>query len=95
MTIDLREADVQCLPFSDASFENAIASCVFCSVPDPVLGLCELRRVLVPGGRVAIMGVLAARSTSGRRLQHLLSTGGVRFFEPPVRPIAQRTGALA
>ncbi|HEU5099785.1 MAG TPA: class I SAM-dependent methyltransferase, partial [Roseiflexaceae bacterium] len=55
VVVDLREADVQALPFPDASFDTAIASCVFCSVPDAVLGLRELRRVLVPGGQLLLL----------------------------------------
>jgi len=55
IAVDLREADVQALPFPDASFDTAIATCVFCSVPDPVLGLRELRRVLVPGGQLLLL----------------------------------------
>jgi phosphatidylethanolamine/phosphatidyl-N-methylethanolamine N-methyltransferase len=55
IAVDLREADVQALPFPDASFDTAIASCVFCSVPDPVLGLRELRCVLVPGGQLLLL----------------------------------------
>jgi ubiquinone/menaquinone biosynthesis C-methylase UbiE len=47
VAVDLREADAQVLPFPNASFDTAAATCVFCSVPDPVLGLRELRRVLV------------------------------------------------
>jgi len=55
IVVDLREADVQALPFPDASFDTAIATCVFCSVPDPVLGLRELHRVLVPGGQLLLL----------------------------------------
>ena len=53
--VDLREAGVQALPFPDASFDTVIATCVFCSVPDPFLGLRELQRVLVPGGQLLLL----------------------------------------
>jgi SAM-dependent methyltransferase len=42
-------ADAQQLPFADARFDAALATLVFCSVPDPLRGLRELRRVLRPG----------------------------------------------
>jgi ubiquinone/menaquinone biosynthesis C-methylase UbiE len=50
--IELRLADVQRLEDSDGSFDTAITSCTFCSVPDPVLGLRELYRVLKPRGQL-------------------------------------------
>ncbi|MDD4932913.1 MAG: class I SAM-dependent methyltransferase [Methylacidiphilaceae bacterium] len=49
--IELREADVQRLPFPDGSFDQALAVCTFCSVPDPLVGLREVWRVLKPNGR--------------------------------------------
>jgi phosphatidylethanolamine/phosphatidyl-N-methylethanolamine N-methyltransferase len=55
VVVELREADVQALPFPDASFDTVIATCVFCSVPDPVLGLRELWRVLIPGGQLLLL----------------------------------------
>lgn len=48
----LVRADVQMLGFADNSFDSVVTSCTFCSVPDPVLGLRELRRVLKPGGKL-------------------------------------------
>jgi phosphatidylethanolamine/phosphatidyl-N-methylethanolamine N-methyltransferase len=59
--VDLRIADAQALPFADASFEVVIVTFVLCSVPDPVLGLREIRRVLAPGGRLSMVEHVLSR----------------------------------
>lgn len=55
LTANLSIGDVQALDFPDASFDTAVATFVFCSVPDPVLGLYELARVVRPGGQVLLL----------------------------------------
>ena len=52
---DLRLGDVQCLDFADANFDVVIATFLFCSVPDPVLGLREAGRIVRPGGKILLL----------------------------------------
>ncbi|RMF57853.1 MAG: class I SAM-dependent methyltransferase [Calditrichaeota bacterium] len=49
------EMDVQHLEFEDNSFDCVLTSCVFCSVPAPVEGLKEIRRVCKPGGKIVML----------------------------------------
>ena len=55
LQVNLREMDVQQLDFADRSFDTVFATFVFCSVPDPVMGLRELRRVCKAGGRMLLL----------------------------------------
>ena len=53
--IDLRQMDVQRLDLPAHSFDTVFATFVFCSVPNPVQGLSELRRVCKPDGRLLLL----------------------------------------
>ena len=75
-------ADADYLPFADGSFAGVLCGGTLNELGDPGRALRESRRVLTPGGRVAIMGILKAETTSGNYLQRFLSTGGVQFFVP-------------
>jgi ubiquinone/menaquinone biosynthesis C-methylase UbiE len=44
--------DVHDLSFADNSFDQVFTSCTFCSVPRPIEGLQQLKRVLKPGGEL-------------------------------------------
>lgn len=59
--LDLVEADLTALPFADGSFDTALTVCTFCSVPDPVVGLRELFRVVRTGGRLLMFEHTASR----------------------------------
>jgi phosphatidylethanolamine/phosphatidyl-N-methylethanolamine N-methyltransferase len=53
--VELGLMDAQRLAFADGSFDSAATTFVFCSVPDPLVGLAEVRRVLKPGGRFLLL----------------------------------------
>src|SRR5215211_1234669 len=74
-------ANAKNLPFFDATFEGAVCGGTLNEFGDPARVLRETSRVLRPGGRLAIMGILRANSPQGRSLQRFLATGGIRFFQ--------------
>ena len=53
--VQLEWANVESLPFGDGSFDTVAATCVFCSVEDPVAGLREVRRVVKVDGQVRLL----------------------------------------
>ena len=53
--IQAQVMDVHDMSFEDNSFDQVFTSCTFCSVPRPVDGLRQLRRVLKPGGKVHVI----------------------------------------
>jgi ubiquinone/menaquinone biosynthesis C-methylase UbiE len=51
----LQEMDAERLAFPGERFDTVVSTCVFCSVPDPIQGFREIRRVLRPGGRALFL----------------------------------------
>jgi 2-polyprenyl-6-hydroxyphenyl methylase/3-demethylubiquinone-9 3-methyltransferase len=74
--------DAHHLPFADACFSGAVCGGTLNELGDPARALRETCRVLEPGGRLAVMGILRAQTLRGRRLQRYLSISGVSFFNP-------------
>jgi ubiquinone/menaquinone biosynthesis C-methylase UbiE len=54
--IDVRAADATALPLGDGQVHGYRADKVYHVLPDPQAALAEARRVLVPGGRIALLG---------------------------------------
>ena len=66
--VDLVLADAQRLPFRDGAFDAAAATFVFCSVPDPVQGLREVRRVVRQDGSLHLLEHVRSRNPIAGRL---------------------------
>ena len=54
--LEVAEASAERLPFPDAAFTCAAMTGVLGFLPDPVAALREIRRVLVEGGRLVVLG---------------------------------------
>ncbi len=53
--VDLREGDAEHLPFGDGAFDTVVCALGLCTIPDPGRAIAEMRRVLVPGGRLVLL----------------------------------------
>ena len=53
--VQLMHMDAQNMDFPDNTFDVVFTTCVFCSVPDPVKGLKEIRRVCKPSGKIIMI----------------------------------------
>ena len=54
------------IPFPDNSFDSVHISLVLCSVDDEAATLSEIRRVLVPGGRLVVLEHVRGEGITGR-----------------------------
>jgi len=80
LPVPLVQTDVQALAFPDAAFDTAVATFVFCSVPDPVRGLREVARVVRLGGLVVLLEHVRAEGPILGRLMDLLDPLIVRLM---------------
>jgi ubiquinone/menaquinone biosynthesis C-methylase UbiE len=53
--IHLHEGDAEHLPFGEASFDTVVCALSLCTIPNPAAAIGEMKRVLVPGGRLLLL----------------------------------------
>jgi arsenite methyltransferase len=63
--VSFRRGDAEALPFESASFDAVLCECSLCTFPDQARAAGELRRVLRPGGRLALCDVVVEHSRIG------------------------------
>ena len=77
-------ADIQRLDFPSNSFDAVVSTFVFCSVPNPNLGLLEVKRVLKPGKRAYFLEHVRSNNTIVGNLMDLLNPLIVRLMGPNI-----------
>jgi len=87
--LDLHVMDVHQMPFPEASFDQVFTSCTFCSVPDPVGGLGELRRVLKPGGELRMFEHTGSRYFPFNLMMNVMTPLSRRFGPDMNRPTVE------
>jgi len=78
--VGLLQMDAQALELSDESFDCVVSTFVFCSVPDPVLGFQEVRRVCKPDGKVVLLEHMRPENEFLGRLTDLVNPLFVRLW---------------
>lgn len=76
---DLRVGDAGHLPFDDAVFDTAVCALSLCTIPDPTAAIAEMKRVLVPGGRLLLLDHVGSTWPPLYALQWLLDRLTVRI----------------
>jgi SAM-dependent methyltransferase len=79
----LRNENIECQTFADASFDVVISLDVMEHVNMPDTAFREVARTLVPGGLYAFSAPTYSRLTESKRRARYLESGDVEFLEMP------------
>lgn len=71
--VQLKVMDAENMEFDDNSFDTVVTNCVFCSVPDAIQGLKEIRRVCKPGGKVLMLEHVRSRKPVAGKIMDLVN----------------------
>jgi ubiquinone/menaquinone biosynthesis C-methylase UbiE len=80
-----RQGDARALPFDDSSFDAAVMALVIFFVPDPALGVAEMKRVVKPGGAISayVWDILEPGGFPLGQMQEELRALGRKPIYPP------------
>ena len=94
--VDLQEGDAEHLPGGDASFDTVVCALSLCAIPSPVTAIGEMKRVLVPGGRLLLLDHIGSTWPPVHAAQWLLERITIRaageHFTRRQLPVVQAAG---
>ena len=82
--VNLQQMDVQNMSFEDNTFDTVVATFVFCSVPDPIKCLQEVKRVCKPGGKILLLEHVLSANRVIAWLMSLVNPIVVRVMGPNI-----------
>ena len=82
--VKLLQMDVQDMEFPDDSFDTVVGTFVFCSVPDPIKGLQEVKRVVKPDGSVILLEHVLSSNRILAGLMNMINPVVVRTMGPNI-----------
>lgn len=71
--VHLHVMDAENMDFQDDTFDTIVTSCVYCSVPDPVQGMKEMKRVCKQGGKLLMLEHVRSNNKIAGRLMDFLN----------------------
>jgi ubiquinone/menaquinone biosynthesis C-methylase UbiE len=94
--VNLNEGDAERLPFDDARFDTVVCALALCTIPNPAVAIGEMKRVLVPGGRLLLLDHIASTWPPIYAAQWLLERITVRaageYFTRRQLPLVKAAG---
>jgi ubiquinone/menaquinone biosynthesis C-methylase UbiE len=94
--VDFHEGDAEHLPFGDVSFDTVVCALSLCTIPDPAAAIGEMKRVLVPCGRLLLLDHIGSTRPPLHAAQWLLERITIRaageHFTRRQLPLVQAAG---
>lgn len=84
LPVNLIEMDAQNMDFPDHHFDTVVATCVFCSVPDPIKGLKEIKRVCKRNGKIILLEHVRSDNPVLGKVMDILDPITVRMMGPHI-----------
>lgn len=84
LPVKLIEMDAQNMDFPQHHFDTVVATCVFCSVPDPIKGLKEIKRVCKPNGKIILLEHVRSDNPVLGKIMDILDPLTVRMMGPHI-----------